>query len=357
MFHQLEKLRGVNAGMPKIVWVDGAVLKPSAAHITGSVGQSGGVRGLRVLGVIPRAGARRSSSDIYGAYHSRSHSIVLSRRLSPDRARSLAFHELAHAVQASYVPSSYLTVTGDARTARLALGEGDALAMELALTPKWGPWFSLRSLQRIDRRFAKPDFVGLYGAFRYAAGLRFVASLYKAGGAKAIRQAFSNPPASSEQILHPGKYQTNEQPKLVVAPRLSGGRADTSLGELGAAAFLMHHGTKPKLAYEAAEGWGGDLLRWYSNGNDGDGCVVWFTTWDTELEAGEFFNAASAVVESAMCSSGPIRGDGEFRCRRGAKRAVLVSRAGKDVVLLVNFLEPRTDAMLARVRAKWAVKK
>src|SRR5262249_53334103 len=130
-----------------------------------------------------------------------------------------------------------------------------------------------------------------------------------------IRQAFEHPPRSSEQVLHPEKYWDSAQrdeprrvelelSKLPPDWKLLG---EDTLGELYPALvpapFDQRKAVGAKdpvpvlsIGYtnKAAEGWGGDrgvLL------GKGDAGVLWLVTaWDTPKDAGEFLDAASAIL-------------------------------------------------------------
>ena len=54
--------------------------------------------------------------------------------------------------------------------------------------------------------------------FPYTGGLTFTQRLHGAGGWEAVNDAFAKPPASTEQILHPEKYDSGEAPLEVDLP-------------------------------------------------------------------------------------------------------------------------------------------
>src|SRR5262249_25965974 len=113
-----------------------------------------------------------------------------------------------------------------------------------------------------------------------------------------IDHAFKNPPASTEQVLHPEKYWTDgspDLPKPVALPDLSAflGRGWKRLdrgtpGELALA--VMTEATPPDLlspaaalgegwTNEAAAGWGGD--EWALYGKDDSRVAALATVWDS----------------------------------------------------------------------------
>ena len=65
---------------------------------------------------------------------------------------------------------------------------------------------------------AMPAFLRESLLFPYTAGLSFVQSLQASGGWDAVNGAFREPPASTEQVLHPEKYASHEAPVDVTLP-------------------------------------------------------------------------------------------------------------------------------------------
>ena len=107
--------------------------------------------------------------------------------------------------------------------------------------------------------------------FPYTAGLSFVQWLQASGGWDAVDGAFREPPASTEQVLHPEKYAAHEAPvdgHAAGGPRRrSSGRAGRSgledtLGEFQLKVWLdqVAAGSGGPSADAAAAGWGGDRV-------------------------------------------------------------------------------------------------
>src|SRR5439155_1553362 len=142
--------------------------------------------------------------------------------------------------------------------------------------------------------------------FPYTAGESFVMRLQASGGSSAVDAAFRRPPASTEQILHPGKWATREAPVKVTTPPLahalgSGWRdlpADT-LGEAMVRIWLSGVGVSASDAEPAADGWGGDRLV-AASGPGGSSAVAWRLAWDTPADATQFaatYRAAAARLK------------------------------------------------------------
>ncbi len=137
-----------------------------------------------------------------------------------------------------------------------------------------------------------------------------------------IDRAFRDPPASSEQVLHPEKYwdpQARDLPRSLELPDLCGRlgegwslEASGSLGELDVA--VLTGGSAPDPADPAtlslaawtnpgASGWGGDLWHLYKHGDRR--ATVMATVWDTEGDAAEFEGALTPVKGRRSWRRGP----------------------------------------------------
>ena len=125
-------------------------------------------------------------------------------------------------------------------------------------------------------------------------GLNFVALLFKQGGVRAVNAAFSDPPVSTEQVLHIEKYRSHEGPIAVTLPDLTvplgagWTLADTDvMGEYFLRTYL-ETSNDDTIAADAAAGWGGDryaLLK----GPNGERVLAALLVWDTEQDAAEFY--------------------------------------------------------------------
>jgi hypothetical protein len=129
-----------------------------------------------------------------------------------------------------------------------------------------------------------------------------------------IDRAFTDPPVSSEQLLHPEKYWTPgkiDLPARVLLPNVSGmlgpGWKLAATGTLGELTLAVLTGvgpvnmTDPSVAQlagwtdAAATGWSGDLYHYYVDG-EGRGATVALTAWDSPAEASEFQAALTPVA-------------------------------------------------------------
>jgi len=113
-----------------------------------------------------------------------------------------------------------------------------------------------------------------------------------------VSQAFTKLPQSSEQILHPEKYFSNEAPIKVTRPELrnllgAGWKkidADVN-GEWGCYLILDQFLNNAEESKRAAAGWAGDRFAVYEGPQTSDVFLAQVTAWDTANDAKEFFDA------------------------------------------------------------------
>ena len=132
--------------------------------------------------------------------------------------------------------------------------------------------------------------------FPYERGYTFVEALHNEGGWAAVDAAYADPPASTEQILHPEKYLADEQPIAVDVNDFSGSLGDgwkkwdtNTFGEYQILVILQQTSMSDQQAEAAAAGWGGDT--YVVAGTDEQDAVHWVSAWDTEEDASQFTRA------------------------------------------------------------------
>jgi hypothetical protein len=153
--------------------------------------------------------------------------------------------------------------------------------------------------------------------FSYFQGLSFCVSAKRLGGQALLDYAFTtDPPRSSEQILHPEKWHTRRDDPVGLrfpdlAAELPGYRkaSEGEMGELGLRILFRQDLKSREQADAAAAGWGGDRFAVYEKGGEKGGgrLIVWLTEWDTEADAGEFRSALQAVTGWRAEAAGPTR--------------------------------------------------
>jgi hypothetical protein len=223
-------------------------------------------------------------------------------------------HEFTHQLQDQHFDLDALgldaTDQSDRSLAVLALVEGDAVAaqsawMQQSLTAaELGEIFQASiDPAALDVLRRAPAIVRETSLFPYEGGFAFVSTLLGGGGYEAVDAAYADPPASTEQLLHPEKYLAREAPVEVAVPAglaaaLGDGwteAARDTFGEELLRFWLREGGVAIPAARAAAAGWGGDrlvLLR----GPDGRLATALVTEWDSAADAAEFAtNARSAI--------------------------------------------------------------
>jgi hypothetical protein len=122
-------------------------------------------------------------------------------------------------------------------------------------------------------------------------------------GWAAVDKLYAAPPLTSEQCLHPAKYaKKRDLPTPISVPEVpeiaAGGwhEVDAAIhGELYLGVLLKRHGVAAPAARKAAAGWDGDMYRGWRSA-DGRTAFVLATTWDTEKDAAEFFDAYRSTL-------------------------------------------------------------
>jgi hypothetical protein len=270
----------------------------------------------------------------------------LVRGMNLDSNRPVVFHELIHAVEDQYFDWNERTEKyieahwSDAAEALHAVVEGSArhyenrfVDSEPGLRAKYMAAQMQDSLKQMGALMkAPPAFVIAIGMFPYENGSLFLGNVLPrmvadSGGKLADEQAalaaiYSDPPTSTEQILHPDKFVgARDLPRKVALASGAGALGEEwkelqqdSLGEFSlglvlnatlfpnflpnqvqaVAAPAGHVEFKADTAV-AVGGWDGDRFAFYES-KDGKHCLAWVTVWDSPADAAEFAEVYGKVV-------------------------------------------------------------
>jgi hypothetical protein len=276
---------------------------------------------LIALGLLPKGSSLRDitldfqAGQVAGYYSpDKKELYVVSRSGGVGAAEKVTYaHEFTHQLDDQKFDLSKLGTDSsnqsDRALAQLGLIEGDAVSVQntwtiQTLTPRELGELVQASLDPValEALGRAPAYLRETALFPYQDGMHFVTGLISRGGYDAVNAAYGEPPASTEQILHPEKYASGEEPKVVKIPKLfdpglpAGWRAlgQDTLGEFMFRLWLVQGGVEATQAATAAAGWGGDRLELYQSPNGSSLLLV--TEWDSLADASEFAAAAKAAL-------------------------------------------------------------
>lgn len=191
--------------------------------------------------------------------------------------------------------------------------------------------------------------------FPYIYGLSFVITLQEQGWS-AVDAAYANPPRSTEQILHPEKYASGDEPQIVTLPPLTDTlgtdwhlvEAET-LGEFQINLYLAQR-VDQKTADRASQGWDGDRYALYAQ--DGAEVLVFATLWDSPADCEEFVMAYRQYAEGKY-GRPPTGGDQAEAWWETATQTAVLTWEDTAALLILGPDRLTVEKVLAAVRLKW----
>jgi len=291
-----------------------------------------GERLLIALGLLaPGTSLRDAYLDLQGGqvigYYSPDEDalFVVSRSgaIGPTERATYA-HEFTHALQDQHFDLASLgtddTSNGDRALAALSLVEGDAVASQTEwmlghlTVEELGQLIAEASDPNVIAAFARaPAILRETSLFPYQAGLGLVETLRGGTGFAGVNAAYANPPASTEQVIHPERYLDPDEPTAVdlriddlLAAGWTAGKADT-LGEFIISVWLREGGVRPADARAAAAGWDGDRVA-LVDGPTGQSVVILRTVWDASAEADAFVDGVEIALRGYGIDHVIVRG-------------------------------------------------
>jgi hypothetical protein len=223
-------------------------------------------------------------------------------------------HEFDHALQDQHYTifkdQEGVTNRSDWLLARQAVYEGDAsLLMTLwaseNLSPEEFQEMLTQSLNDPSSAMLErmPAILRETLLYPYTTGLAFAQGQYISGGGwDGVDALYAKVPETTEQILHPDKYQAGEGPVAIEFPDDFADRIgpawevalNDTFGEFQTGVWLRD--ADAANATDAAAGWGGDRVVVLNGGGDA-WAVLLATEWDTAADAEEFEASAKPVVD------------------------------------------------------------
>jgi hypothetical protein len=183
--------------------------------------------------------------------------------------------------------------------------------------------------------------------FALTYGHAFVAHLYDNNGWQTINYTYRFPPETSEQVIHPEKYDIREKRVLLYDPNLV-----TSLGEgwelieqeiLGEwMTYLLLTAPDYQAAVRseaeaaaAAAGWGGDTYQVLFNQESGKTMLAVHWNWDSADDLTEFIDSFSAS-QAGRFQNSVFSGPGEGTCWNMGEQYSCLYSAGRDVLWIYS---------------------
>lgn len=269
---------------------------------------------LGLLPVVPSTIHANSSAGIYVPEQEQLY-VSADQLANNPEAQALLAHAYVHALQDQHFDLEAVqerAATIDAQLAIQALIEGDATLLTGLYSYEEiteAVWVSLTD-QIV--RAENPDYGEVLRDnqawtriqhFPNWEGRQFVEAIFETGGWEAINAAYTTPPRSTEQILHPARYQEQpDDPVIVIVPSIRSSLSEdwaplieNTLGELITGLYLGQT-LPPERARQAADGWDGDTFVVWENERNKHQVLIWRTIWDSIAEASEFENALTAMI-------------------------------------------------------------
>jgi hypothetical protein len=293
---------------------------------------------LVMLGLLPPGTRLREligkalADQVAGYYIPRTGTMSLVRGvgLSGLLAEVTLAHELTHALDDQHfgLEVEANLFLRDRAVAQTALHEGSAtvamvdyVGLTQGLGEELPAGLRARVLEELEGA-ALPESSGLPRyvreslVFPYVAGAGFVDHIQRREGWTAVDRAFGeDAPLSTEQVMHPEKYEAGERPvrvrlRGVRAALPSGARvmARGDLGEFDTEQFLRDANERRR-SEEAAAGWGGSAFELWRLPGGGD-VLVMAWAWDTPRDASEFAAAVRLSLDR-LRGAGAVNGSSE----------------------------------------------
>lgn len=206
----------------------------------------------------------------------------------------------------------------------------------------------------------QPAFLRKTLTFPYGHGADFVYAVWRNANFdwSAVTRLFQDPPTSTEQILDPKKYYgaVRDHPVVILMPELGG-----VLGPAWKEVVHNVHGEyvvrlllgefKAQRAREldqASQGWDGDRYYCFENGDRI--LTVWFTTWDSDADAKEFFESYDALLAEKYPGAQRRAADQKVTFETEGAGRTLLERRGMDVLVI----EGADGEILGKANRVWS---
>lgn len=288
-----------------------------------------------------------------------------------DPMEELTFaHEYLHALQDQHYGLEQIEDVGDddQSMAFRSLAEGEATQFTIKYLQTYLTEFEALAVVNSSSQpqlagTSTPGILERMQIYPYEIGLDFVEVVAPGGYWPNIEKTYGDPPASTEQILHPEKYKDEERDEPQTVQLLEALSVLTTTwtvldnevgGELWTREYLGEY-VAPDLAAVAAAGWDGDRYLLLEHPDDGRDILIWQTVWDSTDDAWEFVTAHRLGLT-------PERGyeeverqiqPGERNLRwKHDDRSIYLQQRGDTTVLVFASAAQDLDEVLALLETK-----
>jgi hypothetical protein len=246
-----------------------------------------------------------------------------------------------------------------------ALIEGDATLVQQLWLLRYSSVQDRQELLEMAQSYSSPTFDAAPAyiqqdfLFPYQTGAEFNQTLWDQGGWEAIDAAYTDPPLSSEQVMHPDLYPEDD-PSQVMIPDLSPALGEDwerlredALGEWYTFLVLAYGRDEAgRLVVEdaraAASGWEGDRYVLYQEPATGRKVMVLSTLWEETREAEAFFSAMETVARARWGE--PSRVENDVLVWEASGEAATILKAGAATLWVVGPDTATNQLVLEMVR-------
>jgi hypothetical protein len=181
--------------------------------------------------------------------------------------------------------------------------------------------------------------------FAYQAGAPFIQFLHEMGGYDLVDGAWSELPASTEQIIHPERYLAQDLPAQVLLAPLDSvlGEgwqlvAEDTFGEFLLRQYLEQQPLAAAAIDQAATGWGGGRYAVYQDENGPLPAVVIRLAWDSTQDENEFYELYASYTNTRHAGA-EAQLTGEGLCWETEDVSCLFRDGGETLIIRAPTLE------------------